>query len=72
MRLETIAIHAGGDVDPATGSVSAPIRTPEDLLRLSWLLFRRFGYTSAARNLPAGSTRTPSSTKSRVPSRTTW
>jgi hypothetical protein len=21
MRLETIAIHAGGDVDPATGSV---------------------------------------------------
>ena len=25
MRLETIAIHAGGDVDPATGSVSPPI-----------------------------------------------
>jgi len=25
MRLETIAIHAGGDVDPATGAVSPPI-----------------------------------------------
>jgi cystathionine gamma-synthase len=25
MRLETIAIHAGGDVDPATGSLSPPI-----------------------------------------------
>ena len=25
MRLETIAVHAGGDIDPATGSVSPPI-----------------------------------------------
>jgi cystathionine gamma-synthase len=25
MRLETIAVHAGGEVDPATGSVSPPI-----------------------------------------------
>jgi cystathionine gamma-synthase len=25
MRLETIAVHAGGDVDPSTGSVSPPI-----------------------------------------------
>lgn len=54
----------------ASTSTTFPARGSSS--RFSDLPRWRFGYASAARNRLAGSTRTPPSTKSRLPSSTTW